>query len=166
MALFARVQPHVAEALVDSWPAHRWGYRDLEWLLKRPINKNLKDITLNEPLLESIKASGFVNPFLFTDTWYPICGSQRLRCAMEMTTKQRKNTIVRYCRFEKPFWQPFFHWYNKDEGLKCAQIYFQMSEVVFKTLYHLQEDAQGTPMIDFEEGGNKLHWNVRDGMKK
>ena len=163
MALFARVAPNVAEGLIDSWPNHRWCYRDIEWVLKRPINQNIKNITLNEPLLESIRAGGFINPFLVTDKWYPICGSQRLRAAMELSTKERKNTHIRICRFEKPVWNPFFHWHSKEEGLKCAQVWFQMAEVAFKTIYHVQEDSKGVAMIDYEEGDNQLHWDVRDG---
>jgi len=163
MALFARLPPNTADQLIECWPEHRWYYRDLEWILKRSINKGISNITLNEPLLESIKDSGFVNPFLFTDKWYPICGSQRLRAAQELTTKQRKNTIVRCCVFTNPVWNPFFHWYDKEEGMKCAQVYFQMAEVAFKTIYCTEQDKKGTPMISFEEGGNQLHWDVRDG---
>ena len=165
MALFARLPANVADQVIDTWPEHRWYYRDLEWILKRPINKNISNITLNEPLLESIKDSGFVNPFLFTDKWYPICGSQRLRAAQELSTKQRKNTIVRCCVFTNPVWNPFFHWYDKEEGLKACQIYFQMAEVAFKTVYCVEKDAKDRDMISFEEGGNKLHWDVRDGPK-
>ena len=161
MALFARVAPNIGEQLIDSWPNHRWCYRDIEWVLKRPINEGIKNITLNEPLLQSIKESGFVNPFLCTDKWYPICGSQRLRAAMELSTKE-----IKICRFEKPVWNPFFHWHSKEEGLKCAQVWFQMAEVAFKTIYHDQVDSKGTPMIEFEEGGNRLHWDVRDGKRK
>ena len=163
MALFARLPANTADQLVECWPEHRWYYRDLEWVLKRPINKGIKENTLNEPLLESIKAGGFINPFLFTDKWYPICGSQRLRAALELTTKQRKNTIVRCCVFTNPVWNPFFHWHDKAEGMKCAQVYFQMSEVAFKSIYCVEQDKSGTSMIDFEEGGNQLYWDVRDG---
>jgi hypothetical protein len=166
MALFARLPANTAERCIDSWPNHRWCYRDLDWVLKRPINQNIKNITLNEPLLASIKDSGFVNPFLVTDKWYPICGSQRLRAALELSSKERKNTIVRLCRFEKPVWEPFFSWYDKDEGMKACQIYFQMAEVAFKTIYCEDKDKQGVEMINYEEGGNKLHWDVRDGKKK
>jgi hypothetical protein len=166
MALFARLPANTADALVECWPEHRWYYRDLEWILKRPINKNIKNITLNEPLLESIKEGGFINPFLFTDKWYPICGSQRLRAAMELTTKQRKNTIVRCCVFKQPVWNPFFHWHDKDEGLKCAQVYFQMAEVAFKSIYCVGKDSKDIDMLVYEEGGNRLHWDVRDGPKK
>ena len=165
MALFARLPANTADQIIETWPEHRWYYRDLEWILKRPINKNISNITLNEPLLESIKDSGFVNPFLFTDKWYPICGSQRLRAAQELSTKQRKNTIVRCCVFKNPVWNPFFHWYDKEEGLKACQIYFQMAEVAFKTVYCVEQDNQGREMLGFEEGGNKLHWDVRDGPK-
>ena len=165
MALFARLDPAVAESLVESWPEHRWHYRDLDYLVNLDRNRGIKDITLNEPLLESIRESGFVNPFLLTDQWYPICGSQRLRCALEMSVKERKNTIVSICRFTNPVWNPFYHWYDKEEGLKCTQVWFQMAEVVFKTVYCLPKDKAGTDMQYFEEYGNKLHWDCRDGKK-
>jgi hypothetical protein len=163
MALFARLPTAKAEQCIDSWPEHRWYYRSIDWLLQQPLNKHIKNITLNEPLLKSIKEGGFINPFLFTDKWYPICGSQRLRAAMELTKKERQKTVVRVCRFTKPVWNPFFDWHDKAEGMKCAQVYFQMAEVAFKTIYCQDTDEKGQPMVYYEEYGNKLHWDVRDG---
>ena len=165
MELFTRLPINIADQLIDNWPEHRWYYRDLEWILKEPINKNINNYPLNEPLLESIKDSGFINPFLLTDKWYPICGGQRLRAAMELTTKQRKNTIVKCCVFTNPVWNPFYHWFNKEEGLKCVQVYFQMAEVAFKTIYHVEKDSKGRDMVSFEENGNNLQWNRRDNPK-
>ena len=75
MALFARLPAAKAEQCIDSWPEHRWYYRSIDWLLQQPLNKHIKNITLNEPLLKSIKEGGFINPFLFTDKWYPICAN-------------------------------------------------------------------------------------------
>ena len=165
MALFARLPAHKAEQCIDAWPAHQWYYRNLDWILQQPINKKVKDITLNEPLLKSIQEEGFANPFLFTDKWYPICGSQRLRCALELPKKQRAKTVVKCLRFKTPVWNPFFDWYDKDEGLKCAQVWFQMAEVAFKTIYCTDNDVTGRPMQYYEEYGNQLHWEVRDGKK-
>lgn len=165
MTLFARIDEQVAEQCIDDWPEHRWHYRTLQWLIDQNHEK-LKDITLNEPLLKSIKESGFVNPFLVTDLWYPICGSQRLRAALELPDKVRESTLVQICRFKQPVWKPFFHWYDKEEGLKCTQTWFQMAEVAFKTIYCKGHDKAGTEMLYFEEFGNDLHWDCRDGKKK
>lgn len=170
MPLFARMHPLEAEDLIDSWPHHRWHYRSIQDLLNYQKEHNndtqIEEITLNEPLLESIKEGGFVNPFLVTHTWYPICGSQRLRAALELPEEVRKNTVVRVCRFTQPVWKPLFKWPDKEESMKAAQIWFQMAEVVFKTVYCVPKDKSGQEMLFYEEFGNKLHWDIRDGKKK
>lgn len=164
--LFARIDKAKAERLMESWPPHRWYERSVLWLLQQPTNqKNVKKVPLNEPLLESIRENGFQSPFLTTDSWYPITGSQRLRAAMELPDEVLAQTKIRICKFDKPYWQPFFNWYNQEKGQECVQIYFQMCEVVFKTVYMPETDNSGVPMLDFEEGGNKLHWPLRDDKK-
>ena len=42
---------------------------------------------------------------------------------------------------------------------KAIAIWFQMQEVVFKSLYYSHEaDGQGTKMTDYEDLGEKLKW--------
>lgn len=168
MALFARIDYKQAEHLMENWPSHRWYKRSVyELLNKHPENKkNIAKVPLNPGLLKSVKLNGFESPFLVLDTWYPICGSQRLRVAMEMTEKWQKKNIVSVCKFDNAAYKQLFFWPNKQEGHDAVQRYFQMCEVVFKTLYMPKLDSAGIPMLDFEEEGNHLHWPSRDGAKE
>ena len=165
MALFARIPYNQAEDLLMNWPSHRWIKRSIFQLLNsNPENrKNIAKVPLNPGLLESVKKNGFESPFLVLDTWYPICGSQRLRVAMEMPVKWQKNEKVWVCRFDQAAYKQLFLWPNKEEGHEAVQRYFQMCEVVFKTLYMPSHDSDGKQMLAFEEEGNHLHWPTRDG---
>ena len=167
MALFARMNKQTAEALVmETWPQHSWHKRSLWWLLNQNVNKkNIPNIPLNDKLLESVKRNGFVSPFLVIDTWYPICGGQRLRVASEMPEKWLKKTEVDVCRLDRPVWKQLHHWHNQEEAHKVCQVFFQMYEVVFKSLYMEERDPQGVPLLHYEEYGNQLHWPQRDGSK-
>lgn len=166
MALYARIDKKQADALITTWPAHSWHKRSLDFLLNQKANKHhIPKIPLNPGLLESVKQYGYVSPFLVIDTWYPICGGQRLRVASELKYRARKETMVDVCRFEKPVWQQLYYWHNKEEGAKAVQMFFQMCEVVFKSMYMGDADPAGKPLLQFEEEGNQLHWPVRDGGK-
>lgn len=164
MALFARIDKTIADELVQDWPAHVWVQRSIHFLLNQPKNKeHIKNIPLNDKLLESVKKNGFESPFLVLDTWYPICGSQRLRVAMEMPLKWQKNNKVWVCKFKDAPYKPLFYWPSKEEGHEAVQRWFQMCEVVFKSLYMPTHDSDGVRMLDHEEYGNHMHWPNRDG---
>ena len=165
MGLFARIPPAQAEDLLMNWPPHRSVKKSIYHLLNvNPNNRpNIKKVPLNPGLLESVKKNGFESPFLVLDTWYPICGSQRLRVAMELSDKWQKKTEVWVCRFDNAVYKPLFFWPSKEEGHEAVQRYFQMCEVVFKTLYMPSHDSAGVQMLTFEEEGNHLHWPTRDG---
>ncbi len=163
--LFARIPEEEAKACYECWPEHKWSEKSLFWLLKKPINQQIKNISLNVNLLESIKKNGFENPFLFTHEWYPVCGSQRLRCAMELTERQQKKIKVKTCRFAHPVYNVYRYYPGKEDALKAMQIYIAMAEVTFKTLYCKEQDSSGVPMLKFEQEGDAMHWDVRDGSK-
>lgn len=165
MGLFARIPYQQAEHLMDNWPSHRWYKRSIHFLLNhnKENYNNISRVPLNENLLKSVKKHGYASPFLVLDTWYPICGSQRLRVAMEMPEKWQKKTEVWVCRFDKAAYKPLFFWPDKREGHEAVQRYFQMCEVVFKTLYMPSHDGSGVLLQQFEEEGNLLHWPSRDG---
>lgn len=165
MALFARLPYKQAEDLMMNWPPHRWMKRSIfELLNASPQNKqNISKVPLNPSLLESVKKNGFESPFLVLDSWYPICGSQRLRVAQEMPEKWQKKEKVWVCRFDNAPYKSFFLWPDRKEGHDSVQRYFQMCEVVFKTLYMPSHDSLGKQMLSFEEEGNHLHWPSRDG---
>ena len=82
---------------------------------------------------------------------------------MEMPEKWQKNNKVWVCRFDTAVYRPLFAWPNQQEGHEAVQKYFQMCEVVFKTLYMPSHDSTGKQMLAFEEEGNHLHWPTRDG---
>ena len=165
MALFARLPHEQAEYLLTQWPSHRWFKRSIHYLLNASEhNRNsIKNVPLNDKLLESVKKNGFESPFLCLATWYPICGSQRLRVAMEMPVKWQKKQMVWVCKFDNEEYKPLFFWPDKQEGHDAVQRWFQMCEVVFKTLYMPSHDSDGRAMVDHEEYGNHLHWPTRDG---
>lgn len=166
MALFSRIDPALAENLLESWPQHYWVQKSIKFILDQAKNKeHIKNVPLNKGLLESVKKNGFESPFLVLHTWYPVCGSQRLRVAQEMPIKWQKKTKVWVCRFNSSVYTPLFYWPNKEEGHKAVQQYFQMLEVVFKTLYMPSHSSSGKRMIDYEEEGNQLHWPARDGQR-
>lgn len=164
MALFARLDKQIAEELLFEWPSHRWVQKSVKFLLSQgPNAEHIKNIPLNDKLLESVKKNGFESPFLVLHTWYPICGSQRLRVAQELGDAWCKKQKVWVCRFDNAPYKPLFYWPNKEEGHEATQRWFQMCEVVFKTLYMPSHDKDGVRMVDHEEYGNHMHWPNRDG---
>ena len=164
MALFSRIDRKVAEELVTQWPHHYWAQYSVHYILSHAKNRqHISNVPLNDKLLESVQKNGFESPFLLLASWYPVCGSQRLRCALEMPEKWQKKTKVWVCRFTSEVYRPLFYWPSKEEGHKSVQQYFQMLEVVFKTLYMPSHDSSGIAMVDHEEYGNHMHWPARDG---
>lgn len=163
--LFSRISLQEAEELVQEWPPHYWTKKSIKFILDQKRNEAIKAVPLNKPLLESVKKNGFESPFLVLKTWYPICGSQRLRVAKEMPVSWQKKTFVWVCRFTTEVYKPYFRWPDKEQAHASVQAYFQMMEVIFKTLYVPEKDSSGKSMISFEEEGNQLFWPTRDGGK-
>jgi len=155
-----------AEYLLEHFPPHRWYKKSLYWVLQQELNvKNIPNNPLNERLLESLKTGGFISPFLCMDSWYPICGSQRLRAGLEMSEEMQKTIILDICKLDTSVWLPLYFWSDKDQGHQASQIFIQMLEKVFKTLYMKPADHKGVSMLLFEEEGDNLHWEHRDGPK-
>ena len=48
-------------------------------LKQETVKENIRNVPLNEPLVESIQNEGFKNPILTMANWYPLAGSQRVR---------------------------------------------------------------------------------------
>ena len=60
MALFARLDKQIAEELLFEWPSHRWVQKSVKFLLSQgPNADHIKNIPLNDKLLESVKKNGF-----------------------------------------------------------------------------------------------------------
>ena len=54
-------------------------------------------------------------------------------------------------------------WPDKEFRSQAIAIWFQMQEVVFKSLYYEQEeDKDGTKMTEYEDIGEQLKWNRDD----
>ena len=78
---------------------HTWYVRKIGWLLSQPkVQENIKSVPLNEPLQKALKEEGVRSPFLCMPNWYPIAGSQRLRCLVDLPELWEQD--VRVCRFD------------------------------------------------------------------
>lgn len=69
------------------------------------------------------------------------------------------------CKLDTSVWMPLYFWGDKEQGHQASQIFIQMLEKVFKTMYMRPTDHKGISMLLFEEEGDKLHWEHRDGPK-
>lgn len=162
-----RITKETAELI--SIPPTEWEVKTVSWLLDQEVfaEKYVK-IPLNETLMESIKRDGIISPMLVMPNWYPICGSQRLRACKHIQytdpTHKVLDQSIRVARFEKEWWNAFYLWPNEEDKNKCIQIYFQTMETAWKSKYFIHEkDFKGKDMIRFEEEGNELKWEARDG---
>ena len=88
--------------------------------------------------------------------WYPIAGSQRMRCLQELPALHEQQ--IRVCRFDKEWWLVFYLWGQTEERDRMAAIYFQMMELVWKSMYYEENgvDSMGTEYIEFEKIGDEL----------
>ncbi len=132
------------------------------FLLAQPkVEDNIRNVPLNEPLVESILMEGIKNPHLCMENWYPIAGSQRIRAVAHIRDNidENYNLNITVHRFLGDYHNVFYLWPNKELVDKAVAIWFQLQEVVFKSLYYPHEvDGQGTQMTDYEDLGEKLKW--------
>ena len=132
------------------------------FVLAQPtVAENIRNVPLNEPLVESILEEGIKNPHLCMESWYPIAGSQRIRAVAHIRDNidENYNLNITVHRFLKDWHNVYYVWNDKEFRDKAIAIWFQMQEVVFKSLYYTHEaDGQGTKMTDFEDLGEKLKW--------
>jgi len=57
----------------------------------------------------------------------------------------------------------FYLWGDKEFVNKAVAIYFQMVELVFKSLYYKHDkNATGVEMTYYEDLGDKLKWKNND----
>lgn len=161
-----RLTSKQTDVLIQHLPSHRWYKKTLKELLShKVVVENVPSIPLNEELLESLIKYGFKAPMLVMDSWYPICGSQRLRAAIELPESVLESTVIDVMKLDNSVWTPFYFWADKKEGHRCSQILIQQLELVFKSAYMSPEHIGGINPIHFEVEGDKLHWEARDGKK-
>jgi hypothetical protein len=153
-------------ARLVHFPQHMWYHCDVTELLETEVVKTQleKRIPINTPLMSSIKEEGFKNPVLLMKNGWAIAGGQRLRvCAEIIKTNPEWTCEVEVCQFENDEWNMFYLWGDKDFTNKAIAIYFQMVELVFKSLYYGSDKSKdGTEMTYYEDLGDKLKWNNND----
>ena len=141
------------------------------FLLEQPqVAENIMEVPLNEKLMESIKESGIVNPHLCMKMWYPLAGSQRIRAVAEIKkTNPDFDLNITVHRFLEDWHNCFYLWPDEELRSTAIAVWFQMQEVVFKSLYYkYDEDKDGTKMTEYEDIGEQLKWsrNVSTNSKK
>ena len=146
-----RVSRETAE-LIPLAP-HTWYVRSVGWLLQQPkVQENIRGVPLNEPLQEALRKEGIRSPFLCMPNWYPIAGSQRLRCLVDIP--ELWDDEVRVCRFNKEWWLHYYLWGDKEFRDKAVAVWFQMAELVWKSMYYENDEK----FREYERLGDELDW--------
>ena len=129
-------------------------------LIEPTVAQNIHNVPANEPLIASIKENGIKNPFLAMKSWYPIAGSQRLRAVQIIKqTDSNFNLDVIVHRYLEDWWNCYYLWSDKKFRDDAIAIWFQMQEVVFKSLHYKENtDKDGTNMTEYEKIGEELKW--------
>ena len=160
-----RIDKNIAELI--AFPPVTWFTKPVGWLLEQEtFAENYKNIPVQKELVQDLYKNGIEAPILVMPSWYPICGSQRLRaCAKIAEDSFGLHPIllqqVRVCRFDKEYWNVFDLWPDEEFRSKAKQVYFQMLELAFKSIHFIEEDPM--KMVKFETDGDKLRWKARDG---
>jgi len=134
---------------------------ETDFLLSQPqVAENIMQVPLNEKLMYSIEGTGIQNPILCMKDWYPLAGSQRLRAVAEIKkTNPDFNCVVVAHRFLEDWWNCFYLWPDEEFRSKAIAIWFQMQEVVFKSLHYKHtKDKDGMEMTEYENIGEQLKW--------
>ena len=133
-----------------------------DFMLEQPqVIDNIKNVPVNQPLVDSILKQGMLNPFLCMKEWYPLAGSQRIRAVLHIkqNIEEAYNTQIIVHRFLEDYHNVFYLWGDKEFRSKAIAIWFQLQELVFKSLYYDHDvDGSGTKMTEFEDLGEQLEW--------
>ena len=134
-------------------PPHTWYVRTVGWMLEQQkVQENIKDVPENAPLKAALIKEGIRSPFLCMPNWYPIAGSQRLRCLVDLP--ELWDEEVRVCRFDKEWWLHYYLWGDKEFRDKAVAIWFQMAELVWKSMYYENDEK----FREYERLGDELDW--------
>jgi len=141
-------------------PPHKWYWMKASELLAADICKNNIDaVGVNEPLVKSLLAHGdILNPFLCLKTWWPLCGSQRLRAIQHIRENHNPDydPDIRVARIEDDYINYTFLWPEKEFAEKMRMVTFQMWELVFKSLWFEHSSTKdGVAMTEFEDEGDR-----------
>ena len=133
-----------------------------DFILQQPtVTENIRNVPVNERLVDSIYNEGIKNPHLCMTNWYPLAGSQRIRAALHIkeTIDELWNENIVVHRFLEDYHNVFYLWGDKEFRSQAIAIWFQLQELVFKSLYYEHEvDGQGRKMTDYEDLGEDLNW--------
>jgi len=130
-------------------------------LQQEEVKKNIHKVPLNEKLVKSILNEGIKNPSLHLANWYPLAGSQRIRAVQHIVENidSNWNQNIQCHRFTEDWHNCFYLWPDIEFRNKAIAIWFQLQEVVFKSLYYEHDvDESGTEMTEFEDIGEELEW--------
>ena len=125
------------------------------------IKDNIRNVPVNQPLEDSILKQNMLNPLLCMKEWYPLAGSQRIRAVLHIKENidETYSTQITVHRFLEDYHNIFYLWGDEDFRSKAIAIWFQLQELVFKSLYYDYEaDGSGTKMTEYEDLGEKLEW--------
>tara|TARA_Y100000356_G_scaffold134917_1_gene145625 strand:- start:982 stop:1545 length:564 start_codon:yes stop_codon:yes gene_type:complete len=133
-----------------------------DFLLKQPtVKENIRNVPVNHKLVDSIFKEGIHNPHLTMRNWYPLAGSQRIRAALHIKENidNTWNESIIVHRFLQDYHNIFYLWGDEAFRSKAIAIWFQLQELVFKSLYYEHvADGSGTMMTEFEDIGEELEW--------
>jgi len=133
-----------------------------DFILKQEaVRKNIHNVPINLPLVDSILYEGIKNPILCMTNWYPLAGSQRIRAIQHIKEQHNKdyNLTIIVHRFLRDYHNVFYLWGDEEFRSKAIAIWFQLQELVFKSLYYRHEtDGSGIKMTKYEELGEELEW--------
>jgi len=130
-------------------------------LQKEEVKNNITKVPVNHRLVDSIYKEGIKNPHLCMANWYPLAGSQRIRAALYIKENIDKdwNENITVHRFTKDYHNIFYLWPEEEFRSKAIAIWFQLQELVFKSLYYEHDvDESGTKMTEYEDIGEDLEW--------
>lgn len=153
-------------------PPTTWYVKKVSWVLEQEvIIKNIKNVPVNEKLLESLKKDRMMNPILTMNSWYPIVGSQRIRCMQHLKETEPDHPCleqeIRIARFDKDYWNMFYLWGDEDLRAKAIAVWFQTVELAWKSIHYIYDtDFSGTEMREFERIGDQLVWNLPEGARE
>ena len=130
-------------------------------LNQETVKENIERVPVNSQLVDSILKEGIKNPHLCMTNWYPLAGSQRIRAALYIkeTIDETWNENIVVHRFLEDYHNVFYLWGDKEFRSKAIAIWFQLQELVFKSLYYdYNVDESGIKMTEYEDIGEKLEW--------
>ena len=134
-----------------------------DFILQQPtVKENIRNVPVNKRLVDSIYNEGIKNPHLCMTNWYPLAGSQRIRAALHIkeTIDKSWNENIIVHRFQKDYHNVFYLWGDEEFRSKTIAIWFQLQELVFKSLYYEHDvDESGTKMTIYEDIGEELEWD-------